>query len=319
MLDADAGALSFRNKIINGGLSIDQRNAGASVAVTSSSPYTVDRFVAGMSGANGTAQRITSTAAGFQHMVRLTGTASTTTAWFGTRLESVNCVDLVGQTVTLSFSAASSNQTSLNVNLLYANTVDGFGNGSTVTQIALSSVTISSTMTRYSVTFTNLPAQTANGLYVQVFTAGNLGTGTLDLAGFQLEKGSAATPFEFRPVRTELMLCQRYLPAWSGTSTNDPFGTGQAYSATAANIFLPYQVQPRVAPTGITVTGATSFYLLNAANGVAGTYASTTFYKGSLNGLHVQSATSAGLVAGNATFLSTNTAPAQILATGCEL
>lgn len=278
MLDPDAGALSFRNKIINGGLSIDQRNAGASVAVTSSSPYTVDRFVAGMSGANGTAQRITSTAAGFQHMVRLTGTASTTTAWFGTRLESVNCVDLVGQTVTLSFSAASSNQTSLNVNLLYANTVDGFGNGSTVTQIALSSVTISSTMTRYSVTFTNLPAQTANGLYVQVFTAGNLGTGTLDLAGFQLEKGGAATPFEFRPVGTELALCQRYYQGNlangnTGTSGNVIFRGNNSAATGTFFYWMQFPVLMRAAPTmnigTPTYSNSNGAAFFNAASGGA--------------------------------------------------
>ena len=34
--------------------------------------------------------------------------------------------------------------------------------------------------------------------------------GSIDLTGVQLEKGTVATPFEFRPYATELALCQRY-------------------------------------------------------------------------------------------------------------
>ena len=49
----------FRNRIINGDMRIDQRNAGAAVTVTSSGPYTVDRFYANKdtSGATVTAQQ----------------------------------------------------------------------------------------------------------------------------------------------------------------------------------------------------------------------------------------------------------------------
>ena len=38
--------LSFKNRIINGDMTIDQRNAGASVAATTSFPYTLDRWQA---------------------------------------------------------------------------------------------------------------------------------------------------------------------------------------------------------------------------------------------------------------------------------
>jgi len=39
-----ASSMGFKNRIINGAMVIDQRNAGASVTQTTSSPYTVDRF-----------------------------------------------------------------------------------------------------------------------------------------------------------------------------------------------------------------------------------------------------------------------------------
>ena len=39
-----ASSFGFKNRIINGGMVIDQRNAGASVTQTTSAPYTLDRF-----------------------------------------------------------------------------------------------------------------------------------------------------------------------------------------------------------------------------------------------------------------------------------
>ena len=51
---ATLAMLRDTNRLINGDMRIDQRNNGAPVAVTSSSPYTVDRWTAGMTGANGT-------------------------------------------------------------------------------------------------------------------------------------------------------------------------------------------------------------------------------------------------------------------------
>ena len=43
LLDTTAQYYSFKNRIINGAMVIDQRNAGASVASTGS-PYTLDRW-----------------------------------------------------------------------------------------------------------------------------------------------------------------------------------------------------------------------------------------------------------------------------------
>jgi hypothetical protein len=41
---ANGNSLGFKNRIINGAMVIDQRNAGASVTLTSSTSYIVDRF-----------------------------------------------------------------------------------------------------------------------------------------------------------------------------------------------------------------------------------------------------------------------------------
>ena len=44
---SSSGLYGFKNRIINGAMVIDQRNAGASVTQTSSYPYTLDRWQCG--------------------------------------------------------------------------------------------------------------------------------------------------------------------------------------------------------------------------------------------------------------------------------
>lgn len=55
-----AGDRSFRNKIINGAMLVDQRNAGVAQTITAGAvlAYTVDRFYAFCTGANVTGQQV---------------------------------------------------------------------------------------------------------------------------------------------------------------------------------------------------------------------------------------------------------------------
>ena len=57
-------ALGFRNRIINGDMRIDQRNAGASQTFTAAAAlaYSVDRFYGYCTGANVTGARVAGTA-----------------------------------------------------------------------------------------------------------------------------------------------------------------------------------------------------------------------------------------------------------------
>jgi hypothetical protein len=345
----------MRNRIINGNMMIDQRSNGASVTPATSAPtYTVDRFFVNLDTATTRTSQQSSTApTGFIKSFLVTNTTGANAAAgdqniIQQSIEGFNVADLgwgtaSAQTITISFWVYSSLTGTYGVALTnsVANrcyvasytinsastweqktiTIAGDTSGTWLTNNGIgirlrfdlgSGTTLQSAAGSWSSTFANTVSGRANWI-------GTSGA-TFYITGVQLEKGSTATPFEQRLYTTELQLCQRYLPAWNTSVTNEPFGTGIAYSATGSNIFLAYQVQPRVSPTGITASAASSFYLLNATNGIAGSYATTTFYKGSLNGLNIVSTTSAGLVAGNGTLLATNTAgPAQILATGCEL
>lgn len=106
-----------RNRIINGDMRIDQRNAGASVNVTTSSnTYPVDRFSfeqGGLSSNAGSIQRVADAPVGFTSSVKYTAGSSTfsmATGWggFHQRIEGFNVSDLKWGTssaspVTLSF------------------------------------------------------------------------------------------------------------------------------------------------------------------------------------------------------------------------
>ena len=227
----------MRNRIINGDMRIDQRNSGSSMVSQSSATYCVDRFQGGMVGANGTMQRVSTGQTDFPYAMKMTGTESTTTTWISQKIESFNCTDLVGQSVTVSFVVAASAITGMNINLKYANSADNFA---AVTSIDSKIVAINSTLTRYSVTFSSLPAGAANGLYLEFVPTDNLGSGNWTLTGVQLETGTVATPFERRHYGIELLLCQRYYskgtyqsarsvtPAQSATY----FGTQALFKAT---------------------------------------------------------------------------------------
>jgi len=70
-------------------------------------------------------------------------------------------------------------------------------------------------------------------------------TGTLSLV--QLEKGSTATSFDYRPYGTELALCQRYYETGSATLLAGRIDTGGSYFS---NYWRhPFKVTKRAAPT----------------------------------------------------------------------
>jgi hypothetical protein len=142
-------------------------------------------------------------------------------------------------------------------------------------------------------------------------TSGN----TFYVTGVQLEKGSTATSFDYRPYGTELALCQRYCPVWESTATNSPFAVGQVYSSTNGQIPLPYPVAPRVPATGITTVG--TFNILNSTAGAI--TASITFNNASFTTLNVIGATAGGVTAGYSTLLTAASSSSKIIGNGCEL
>jgi hypothetical protein len=233
----------FKNRIINGAMVIDQRNAGASTTGTTSVVYSVDRFASYVS-TDGTMtfQQSSTAPAGFNNSVVATTTSADASlsagqrAIFLQRIEGYNIADFGwgtanAKTVTLSFWVRSS-------------LTGTFGGALTDTTRAYPfTYTISSANTweQKSITIlgdTSGSWNSTNGWGVQIAfglgvgstfsgTAGawvngdlNSATGAVSVigtlnatwyvTGVQLEKGSQATSFDWRPYTTELQLCQRY-------------------------------------------------------------------------------------------------------------
>ena len=215
-----------RNRIINGNMQIWQRSTAPAAANLTSWTYnSVDRYVF-LSGASTslTVSQNTSVPTGlFQYSTKLQRTAAntgTSPLYIYQIIESVNCYDLAGQTVTFSFyakrgtdfSAASS---AIGIGVQTGTVADqGSATIGSWTGFAapISNVTaITTTWTRYSFTGTIGAGVLEVGVYVTFTPTGTAGADdSIYVTGMQLEVGSAATPYERQIYSDQLAQCQRY-------------------------------------------------------------------------------------------------------------
>jgi hypothetical protein len=119
---------------------------------------------------------------------------------------------------------------------------------------------------------------------------------TFYITGVQLEKGSTATSFDYRPYGTELQLCQRYYEEQSYQGGNMMLTINQAYSTTATFGSFFYKVKKRTAPV-VSASGTTIAALNATASSAGGTIG---FSEISEDGTRVNITGASGLVAGNA-------------------
>ena len=233
----------LRNRIINGGMGISRRNAGSAYSIPSGTlSYTVDRWFVYSVGSTLTAQRVMVSSNGFQDALRLSGSAGNTVAIVGQRIEAINCLDMAGKTVTLSYFAASSGSRQINYSVVYSSATDNWSTSRTT--VSSGSQTTTTSYVLYSHTFA-VPSAATTGLMLEFSVASGLASGTVDIFGVQLEVGSQATPFEHRPRGLELALCQRYYYTPKGTYVHQAYGIVNSNSNT--QIYFP--VEMRAVPT----------------------------------------------------------------------
>ena len=254
----------FKNRIINGAMTTDQRNSAASQTFTAAGAlaYSVDRWYGYCTGANVTGQQVagSTTPTNTQFRYKFTGAASVTAVGFGQRIEQKNSYDLAGSTCTLSADLGiSATLTTVTWTASYATTTaDTFGSlaSPTITQIATGTFTVSATMTNFSANI-SVPAAATTGIQI-LFTVGALTAGlTWTVGNVQLEKGSTATSFDYRPYGTELALCQRYYEQFvvgTGSPNNIMLSgvlTGGNCTATAF-----FKVTKRASPSWALISGS---------------------------------------------------------------
>ena len=285
-----ASSMGFKNRIINGAMVIDQRNAGASVAFTTAA-YTLDRWVGAVGTATGTTiQRSTTSTTGFSNSALITiGTGASPAAGAVNRIyqviEGFNIADLAwgtasAATVTLSFWVRSSVTGTFSGALYGASTIQSYPFNYTISAantFEQKTVTIAGPTTGTwdstngtgiyvnfdlgsGTTFKGTAGAWATGTFIGVTGATNLcaTTGaTFYITGVQLEKGSTATSFDYRPYGTEFQLCQRYYEQWN-IAAGGYAGNAFAYSTTGVRSVLQFQVPKRSAAT-TTFSGSLNF------------------------------------------------------------
>lgn len=296
----------FRNRLINGNMAIDQRNAGATQTFTAGAAlaYSVDRWYGYSSGANVTGARVQGASVG-QFRYSFTGAASVTAIGFSQRIEQLNSADLAGSAATLSVDLANSLLTTVTWTAYYANTADTFGSlaSPTRTQIATGTFTVTNTVTRYSANIT-VPSAATTGVEI-VFTVGAQISGTWTIGAVQLEKGLVPTPFEVRSYGTELALCQRYFFVENGGGGSgfsySSFGIGVVGSTTSATVTRQFPVPMRTAPPSITVSSVSGFIVDTGVSAVATT--NLTLTAPTPLSARLVLTVAAGLIAGNAASL----------------
>ena len=290
----DGGGLGVRNRIINGDMVIDQRNAGATVNTDLAFP--LDRWKAFRNGGAATFTSQRSTVAPDNATNSLlytvgTGAAPGASDYSGLShtIEGFNIADLGWGTasakpVTMSFKVRSSVTGSFGVSF----------RNSASNRSYIASFTIAAANTWETKTIT-VPGDTTgtwltdNGAGLVVLFDLGVGSTFSDTAGswlaankfgltggtkliatsgatfhvteVQLEAGSVATPFERRPFGTELALCQRYYYRTVQTAgQNTAIGTGVAYTTGLVEGVINFPVSMRSNPTALEQNGNPSDY-----------------------------------------------------------
>ena len=247
--------VGFRNRIINGAMVIDQRNAGA--AVTGQN-FAVDRFqtvITAVTSAALSSQQVTDAPSnsGFIYSYKYTVTTAATS--FGTggrtgilyRIEGYDFADFVfgttnAKTITFSFWVKSSVTGTYSIGFSNADSTRGYPATYTINSAntwEYKTIVIGGCVDGTWLTTNGRGIQiefclgadtsrlgTAN-IWNNAFVTGATGTtqlvntvnATFQITGVQLEKGNIATSFDVRPYGTELALCQRYFQTYNGNTT----------------------------------------------------------------------------------------------------
>jgi hypothetical protein len=200
---------AFKNRIINGGFTINQRGYVTNTSLTSGS-YGHDRWKGGAS--NGT-YTFTQASAGVNTTITITA---------GSIIQVIEGANLPeGGTYVLSWTGTAQGK-------IGAGSFGASGITGTIT------------------------AGTNTNIEFNTGTCGNV----------QLEVGSTATSFDYRPYGTELALCQRYYYKIGAGISNSMLGVGWNISTTQSVALTTFPTTMRTSPSALEQTGTAGDYAI---------------------------------------------------------
>lgn len=258
--------ISFKNRIINGGMVIDQRNAGASITPTANT-FSADRWSAliGSVASKMSFQQTSTAPAGFTNSIVMTTVSAYSPSgseYFGIQqpIEGYNVADFGfgtanAKTFTLSFWVRSSitgtfggsfSNNAYNRSYPFTYTISS-GNTWEKKSITVAGDSTGTWTTDNSAglrvyfsfgagsSYLGTPNAWASGFYFSGTGATNVVStagATLYITGVQLELGTQATAFDYRDFNRELLMCQRY------AASTFPIGTAWGQNKGAAGCVI---------------------------------------------------------------------------------
>jgi hypothetical protein len=349
------GFVGMKNRLINSAMVIDQRNAGASVTQTASTVYTVDRWgIFGSVTSKFSVQRNAGSVTPPTGFTNYLGATSLSSYSVGASeiyiiqqiIEGFNISDLAWGTanaaaVTVSFKVYSSltgtfggvitnggstRSYPFSFSVPAANTwttvsipVAGDTSGTWATDNTAGMKIIFSLGSGTSVSGT-AGAWSGSALFSATGATSVVGTNgaTFYITGVQLEKGSTATSFDYRPFQTELALAQRYcyqVTSVGGTDGFVRYAVGECVNTVVMDSVIPFPVQMRITPS-LTTPAASQFAA--TASPIAGTAISLLAGSG-VNTAGVRLTVASGLTTGRAAQLMSNSNNTSYLLFSSEL
>ena len=350
-----ATGFGFKNRIINGAMVIDQRNAGASVGTagaaggysvdrwqniyTQVSKFTVQQDAGAVTPPTGFIDYLGVTSSSAYSV--LTGDTfviqqpvegfNTSDLGFGTaNASSVTLSFWVRSSLTGTFGGALANSAGtrsypFSYTISAANTWEQktvtIAGDTTGTWLTNNGIGI---LVRFGLgsgsTFSGTAGAWAAGNIVQptgsVSVVGTNGA-TFYITGVQLEKGSTATSFDYRPYGTELQLAQRYCFVWSSVnSVYKQLPLSIADTANRAESWYYYPVQMRSSPT-VTFSAASNFRATTGTSNINATAISSA--QADQDAVRILATTASGISAGNVTTVSANNSSSATITISAEL
>jgi len=294
----DSGALSNRNLIINGDFSISQRGDYSSATAISTATYYLDRWKTDISGVSATIEHdavdlpngITTKSAKIAASSSASGYMQLTQP-----IETQSFMD--NRKVTISAYVRSNNaNTKIRVEGAVSGNFDGTAHtGGGGWELLKETITVVNSVSAFRA-----------GVIMWNSGAISISSGDFfEIAHFQVEFGTEATPFEQRSFGDELARCQRYY--FKAVATSSSFwGMGYNVSTTALRAVVHYPVEMRSAPTALEQTGTANNYRVNGSAVVTCSVV-PTFLVASKGAGSVSFTVSSGLTSGQASAMQSNT------------